>query len=190
LIVKLYWVGIYHNPACETSRTCSRNAGVEPHTIEYLKFPPTRLLLAQLLERAGLSVCQILREKGTPYHDLGLGDALLLEDALLEAIGAHPMLMNRPLVISPKGVRLCRPSEKVLDFLPPQRGQFIQLFSPHRDRHFLNALEETAGRKGLLRPASCVNGPVWGVDWQRKFSVPIVCRRRPLQTLQPWLRTG
>jgi hypothetical protein len=123
-------------------------------------------------------------------HHLGLGDALLLEDALLEAIGAHPMLMNRPLVISPKGVRLCRPSEKVLDFLPPQRGQFIQLFSPHRDRHFLNALEETAGRKGLLRPASCVNGPVWGVDWQRKFSVPIVCRRRPLQTLQPWLRTG
>jgi arsenate reductase len=110
-------VVIYHNPPCETSRNTLamiRNAGVEPHIIEYLKCPPTRLLLTRLLERAGLSVRQILREKGTPFHDLGLADLSLSDDALLDAIGALPNLMNRPLVISPKGVRLCRPSEKVL----------------------------------------------------------------------------
>ena len=120
---------IYHNPDCETSRNTLamiRNAGVEPHIIEYLKCPPTRLLLTQLLERAGLSVRQILREKGTPFHDLGLGDASLTDDALLEAIGAHPILMNRPLVVAPKGVRLCRPSEQALDLLPPPRAPFIK----------------------------------------------------------------
>jgi arsenate reductase len=94
--------------------------------IEYLKCPPTRLLLTQLLDRAGLTVRQILREKVTPFHDLGLGDLSLSDDALLDAIGAHPILMNRPLVVTPKGVRLCRPSEKVLELLPPQRGQFIK----------------------------------------------------------------
>ncbi len=103
-----------------------RNSGVEPHIIEYLKCPPTRLLLTQLLERAGLTVRKILREKGTPFHDLGLGDPSLSDDALLDAIGAHPILMNRPLVVTPKGVRLCRPSEQVLELLPPQRGQFIK----------------------------------------------------------------
>jgi len=120
---------IYHNPHCETSRNVLamiRNAGVEPHIIEYLKCPPTRLLLTQLLERAGLSVREVLREKGTPFHDLGLGDASLTDDALLDAIGAHPILMNRPIVITPKGVRLCRPSEQVIDLLPPQRGPFIK----------------------------------------------------------------
>ena len=120
---------IYHNPECGTSRNVLamiRNSGVEPHVIEYLKCPPTRLLLTQLLDRAGLTVRQILREKGTPYHDLGLGDLSLSDDALLDAIGAHPILMNRPLVVTPKGVRLCRPSEEVLDLLPPQRGQFIK----------------------------------------------------------------
>ena len=120
---------IYHNPACGTSRNTLamiRNAGVEPHIIEYLKCPPTRLLLTQLLARAGLTVRQILREKGTPYHELGLGDPSLSDDALLDAIGAHPILMNRPIVVTPKGVRLCRPSETVLDLLPPQRGQFIK----------------------------------------------------------------
>ena len=109
---------IYHNPACGTSRNVLamiRNSGVEPHIIEYLKCPPTRLLLTQLLARAGLTVREILREKGTPFHDLGLGDPSLSDDALLDAIGAHPILMNRPLVVTPKGVRLCRPSEKVLD---------------------------------------------------------------------------
>jgi arsenate reductase len=120
---------IYHNPACGTSRNALamiRNSGVEPHIIEYLKCPPTRLLLTQLLARAGLIVRQVLREKGTPYHDLGLGDLSLSDDALLDAIEMHPILMNRPLVVTPKGVRLCRPSELVLDLLPSQRGQFIK----------------------------------------------------------------
>ena len=120
---------IYHNPACETSRNVLamiRNSGVEPHIIEYLKCPPTRALLTQLLTRAGLTVRQILREKGTPYHDLGLNDLSLSDEALLDAIETHPILMNRPLVVTPKGVRLCRPSETVLDLLPAQRGQFIK----------------------------------------------------------------
>ncbi len=120
---------IYHNPACGTSRNVLamiRNSGVEPHVIEYLKCPPTRLLLTQLLARAGLNVRQILREKGTPYQELGLGDPSLSDYAMLDAIRAHPILMNRPLVVTPKGVRLCRPSEAVLDMLPSQRGQFIK----------------------------------------------------------------
>ena len=120
---------IYHNPACETSRNTLamiRNSGVEPHIIEYLKCPPTRLLLIQLLDRAGITVRQILREKGTPYHELGLGDPSLSDDVLLDAIDAHPILMNRPIVVTPKGVGLCRPSETVLDLLPAQRGQFIK----------------------------------------------------------------
>jgi arsenate reductase (glutaredoxin) len=118
---------IYHNPACETSRNVLamiRNSGVEPHVIEYLKCPPTRRLLIQLIARAGLTVHQILREKGEPYHELGLGDPSLSDDALLDAIGSHPILMNRPIVVTPKGVRLCRPSETVLDLLPPQLGRF------------------------------------------------------------------
>jgi arsenate reductase len=122
-------VVIYHNPACETSRNVLamiRNSGVEPHVVEYLKCPPTRLLLTQLLERAGLTVRRILREKGTPFHELGLGDPSLSDNALLDAIGAHSILMNRPIVVSPKGVRLCRPSETVLDLIPPQRGPFIK----------------------------------------------------------------
>jgi arsenate reductase (glutaredoxin) len=120
---------IYHNPACETSRNTLamiRNSGVEPHIVEYLKCPPTRLLLSQLLARAGLTTRQILREKDTPFQALGLSDPSLAEEALLDAIGAHPILINRPLVVTPKGVRLCRPSERVLDLLPPQRGQFIK----------------------------------------------------------------
>ena len=120
---------IYHNPACETSRNTLamiRNAGIEPHIVEYLKCPPTLTLLTQMLARAGLSVRDVLREKGTPYKDLGLGDPALSDDALLDAIGEHPILINRPLVVTPKGVRLCRPSEKVLDLLPPQRGEFVK----------------------------------------------------------------
>lgn len=120
-------VVIYHNPACGTSRNTLgliRNAGVEPHVIEYLKTPPSRALLKQLLERAGLTVRDILREKGTPFAELGLGDPGLSDARLLDAIEAHPVLMNRPLVVSPKGVKLCRPSEAVLPLLPPQRGEF------------------------------------------------------------------
>ena len=120
---------IYHNPDCGTSRNTLgliRNAGVEPHIIEYLKTPPSRALLVQLIERAGMSPHSILREKGTPYADLGLGDPELTDDALLDAMMAHPILINRPLVVSPKGVKLCRPSEAVLDLLPPQRGEFVK----------------------------------------------------------------
>jgi arsenate reductase (glutaredoxin) len=120
---------IYHNPACSTSRNTLgliRNAGVEPHIIEYLKTPPSRLLLRQLLARAGLSVRDVLREKGTPFHELGLGNPALTDDELLDAIEAHPILLNRPLVVTPKGVKLCRPSEAVLDLLPPQQGEFVK----------------------------------------------------------------
>jgi arsenate reductase len=122
-------VVIYHNPDCGTSRNTLamiRNAGIEPHVVEYLKTPPARALLKQLLARAGLSVRDVLREKGTPYAELGLGDPALSDDQLLDAIAAHPILLNRPLVVSPKGVRLCRPSEAVLDLLPAQQGEFVK----------------------------------------------------------------
>ncbi len=122
-------VVIYHNPACGTSRNTLamiRNAGIEPHVIEYLKSPPTRALLLQLLDRAGLSVRDVLREKGTPYAELDLGNPDLTDGQLLDAVAAHPVLLNRPLVVTPKGVRLCRPSEAVLDLLPPQRGGFVK----------------------------------------------------------------
>ncbi|SFU35044.1 arsenate reductase [Methylobacterium sp. 174MFSha1.1] len=122
-------VVIYHNPACGTSRNTLamiRNAGVEPHVVEYLKTPPNRALLKQLLARADLSVRDALREKGTPYAELGLGDPALSDEQLLDAVEAHPVLLNRPLVVSPKGVRLCRPSEAVLDLLPDQQGEFVK----------------------------------------------------------------
>ena len=122
-------VVIYHNPDCGTSRNTLamiRNAGIEPHVIEYLKTPPNRMLIERLLNRAGLSARDVLREKGTPYADLGLSDPALTDDQLLDAIGAHPILMNRPLVVSPLGVRLCRPSEVVLDLLPVQQGEFVK----------------------------------------------------------------
>lgn len=119
---------IYHNPECGTSRNVLgliRNAGIEPHVIEYLKTPPARALLVQLIERAGMTPRELLREKGTPYVELGLGDETLNDDALLDAIMAYPILINRPLVVSPLGVKLCRPSEAVLDLLPAsQLGAF------------------------------------------------------------------
>ena len=120
---------IYHNPECGTSRNTLamiRNSGIEPHVIEYLKTPPTRTLLQQLVERMGVSVRDILREKGTPYGELGLHDPDLTDEQLLDAIEAHPILINRPIVVTPKGVKLCRPSETVLDLLPPQKGVFTK----------------------------------------------------------------
>jgi arsenate reductase len=120
---------IYHNPDCGTSRNTLamiRNAGVEPHVIEYLKTPPSRDMLTRLIARMGISARELLREKGTPYAERGLGDPALSEAQLLDAMMAHPILMNRPIVVSPKGVRLCRPSEDVLDLLPPQRGAFVK----------------------------------------------------------------
>ena len=123
-------VVIYHNPACGTSRNTLaliRNAGIEPHVVEYLKTPPSRTLLVELIDRAGITPRDLLREKGTPYAELGLGDASLTDAALLDAMMAHPVLINRPLVVSPLGVRLCRPSEAVLDLLSePQRGAFAK----------------------------------------------------------------
>ena len=122
-------VVIYHNPKCGTSRNTLgliRNAGIEPHIIDYLKCPPTRTMLKELMARAGLTVREALREKGTPYHELGLGDGALGDDDLLDAMMAHPILLNRPFVVTPKGVRLCRPSELVLDLLPPQQGEFFK----------------------------------------------------------------
>ena len=112
---------IYHNPDCGTSRNTLamiRNAGIEPHVIEYLKTPPSRALLEQLIARMGIAVRDLLREKGTPYAELGLGDPALVDDALLDAMMEHPILINRPIVVSPLGVKLCRPSEAVLDILP------------------------------------------------------------------------
>jgi arsenate reductase (glutaredoxin) len=121
-------VTIYHNPDCATSRNTLaliRNAGVEPQVIEYLKHPPARDTLKELIARAGLTVRGALRIKGTPYHDLGLDDPALADDQLLDAMMAHPILINRPLVVTPWGVRLSRPSEVVLDILPlPQQGPF------------------------------------------------------------------
>lgn len=121
---------IYHNPDCGTSRNTLamiRNAGIEPHVVEYLKTPPARALLVQLIERAGMSARALVREKGTPYAELGLGDTSLSDDALIDAMIAHPILINRPLVVTPLGVRLCRPSEAVLDILPErQRGTFAK----------------------------------------------------------------
>jgi arsenate reductase len=121
---------IYHNPDCGTSRNALamiRNAGLEPHVIEYLKTPPSRALLTELIERAGIGPRDLLREKGTPYAELGLGDTGLSDDALVDAMMAHPILINRPLVVSPLGVKLCRPSEAVLDLLPTgQLGAFAK----------------------------------------------------------------
>jgi len=122
-------VVIYHNPGCGTSRNTLaliRNAGVEPHVIAYLKCPPSRAMVAGLAVRTGLGVRGLLREKGTPYGERGLGDSSLSDDQLLDAIAKRPILLNRPIVVSPKGVRLCRPSEAVLDLLPPQRGAFAK----------------------------------------------------------------
>ena len=121
---------IYHNPACGTSRNVLgllRNSGVEPRVVEYLKTPPSRGELADLIRRMGIPVRDVLRRKGTPFDDLGLGDPSLTDDQLLDAMVAPPILINRPIVVTPLGVRLCRPSEVVLDILPgPQRGAFAK----------------------------------------------------------------
>ena len=114
-------VVIYHNPACGTSRNALaliRHVGIEPHVIEYLKTSPNRAMILWLVERMGVPLRSLLREKGTPFAELGLGDPGLRDDQLLDAIEAHPILLNRPIVVSPMGVRLCRPSEAVLDLLP------------------------------------------------------------------------
>ncbi len=123
-------VTIWHNPACGTSRNTLaliRNSGEEPRVVEYLRTPPARDELAAAIRAAGLTVRAALRRKGTPYDELGLDDPALSDDQLLDAMLAHPILINRPFVFTERGVRLCRPSELVLDILPnPQRGAFAK----------------------------------------------------------------
>jgi arsenate reductase len=123
-------VTIYHNPACGTSRNVLamiRNSGEEPKIIEYLKTPPSRAELCALIDRMGIPVRALLRETGTPFRELGLDNQGLSDDALLDAMMAHPILINRPIVVTPKGAKLCRPSEAVLDILPhPQRSAFVK----------------------------------------------------------------
>jgi arsenate reductase len=121
---------IFHNPACGTSRNVLaliRNTGVEPTVVEYLKTPLDREKLLALLAQLGLPVRAVLRKKGTPFEELGLDNPALSDDALIEAIVAHPILLERPIVITPLGAKLCRPSEAVLDILPqPQQGAFAK----------------------------------------------------------------
>jgi arsenate reductase len=121
---------IYHNPECGTSRNVLaliRNSGVEPHVIEYLKTPPARALLVEMIDRAGMTPRGLLREKGTPFAELGLADTSLSDEDLVDAMMEHPILINRPLVVTPLGVKLCRPSEAVLDILPDaQKAAFAK----------------------------------------------------------------
>lgn len=123
-------VTIYHNPACGTSRNTLamiRNAGIEPVVIDYLHNPPSLDALKAMIADAGLSVREAIREKGTPFEELGLADPALTDDQLLAVMLAHPILINRPFVVTPMGTRLCRPSEVVLDMLPEtQKGPFTK----------------------------------------------------------------
>lgn len=123
-------ITIYHNPRCGTSRNTLaliRNSGAEPHVIEYLKTPPTRETLVALIDAAGLGVRGIMRAKEAVFTELGLGDPAKTDDELIDAMIAHPILINRPIVVTPLGTRLCRPAEVVLDILPqPQRGAFAK----------------------------------------------------------------
>ena len=114
-------VTIFHNPACGTSRNTlalMREHGIEPEVVEYLKTPPTQAKLRSLIKAMGVSVRDILRQRGTPYDELGLGDPKWTDDQLLDFIAQHPILMNRPIVATPLGTRLCRPAELVLEILP------------------------------------------------------------------------
>jgi arsenate reductase len=123
-------VTIYHNPDCGTSRNTLamiRQSGIVPTVIEYLKDPPTRARLIELIAAMQIPVRALLREKGTPYAELGLADSKWTDDQLIDFMLAHPILINRPIVVTPKGVRLCRPSEAVLDLLPnPDIGRFVK----------------------------------------------------------------
>jgi arsenate reductase (glutaredoxin) len=120
---------IYHNPDCGTSRNTLamiRQAGEKPTVIEYLKTPPTRERLKELIAEMGIPVRDLLREKGTPFKELGLAVHTLTDDELLDAMLTHPILINRPIVVTPRGTKLCRPSEAVLDLLPGPIGRFVK----------------------------------------------------------------
>ena len=120
-------ITIFHNPACGTSRNTLamiRNSGEEPQVVEYLKTPPSKETLRELLAAMNMAPRALLRKKGTPYEELGLDDAKWTDEQLIDFMLAHPILINRPIVVTEKGARLCRPSERVLDLLPPQKGEF------------------------------------------------------------------
>ena len=122
-------VTIYHNPACGTSRNTLamiRQSGVEPVVVEYLKTPPSRDRLVELIHAMGISPRALLREKGTPFRELGLDDPKWSDDELIDQMVAHPILINRPIVVTPKGTRLCRPSEAVIDLLDDPVGRFVK----------------------------------------------------------------
>jgi arsenate reductase len=123
-------ITIYHNPACGTSRNTLamiRQSGEEPRVIEYLKTPPSREELTEMIRAMGITTRELLRQKGTPYDELGLGNSKWSDDELVDAMMKHPILINRPIVVTPKGTRLCRPSEAVLDILPnPDIGPFTK----------------------------------------------------------------
>ena len=132
-------VTIYHNPGCGTSRNALaiiRQSGEEPEVIEYLKNPPSRERLIELAKAMGIPVRALLREKGTPYMELGLADPKWTDEQLIDFMLAHPVLINRPIVVTPKGVRLCRPSEAVVDLLDRPIGSFVkedgEVISPKR----------------------------------------------------------
>ncbi|HMS25936.1 MAG TPA: arsenate reductase (glutaredoxin) [Burkholderiaceae bacterium] len=139
-------ITIYHNPNCGTSRNVLaliRNSGDEPHVIEYLKTPPSRADLVTLIAQMGVAVRDVLRQKGTPYDELNLGNPALSDAALIDAMVAHPILMNRPIVVTPLGTKLYRPSEAVLDILPnPQQAAF----SKEDGEHVVNAQGEKVKR--------------------------------------------
>jgi arsenate reductase (glutaredoxin) len=122
-------ITIYHNPACGTSRNTLamiRQSGAEPVVVEYLKTPPSREKLVELIKALGISVRALLREKGTPYKELGLDDPKWSDDELIDQMLAHPILINRPIVVTPKGTRLCRPSEAVIDLLDHPVARFVK----------------------------------------------------------------
>ena len=125
----MYKRQIYHNPDCATSRNTLamiRQSGEEPHVIDYLKTPPARDELIKLIKAMGITPRELLREKGTPYAELGLGDPSLSDDALIDAMMAHPILINRPIVVTEKGAALCRPSEKVLSLLANPVSSYVK----------------------------------------------------------------
>jgi arsenate reductase len=146
---------IYHNPDCGTSRNTLgiiRNAGLEPHVVEYLKTPPSRTMLKSLISRMGVLVRDVIRIKGTPYQELGLDNPALTDDELIDAMLAHPILINRPIVVTPKGVKLCRPSEAVLDILPAeQRGEFRK-----EDGELV---VDSAGKRPAAKPTDAAQTP-------------------------------
>ncbi|MBK8210136.1 MAG: arsenate reductase (glutaredoxin) [Rhodospirillales bacterium] len=141
-------ITIYHNPACGTSRNVLamiRNSGEEPHVVEYLKTPPSRAELVDLLTRSGLTPRDLLRRKGTPYDELGLDDPKFSDEMLIDLMIERPILINRPIVVSPLGVKLCRPSEVVLEILPnPQRAAFTK----EDGEHVVDAPERAGDNRG------------------------------------------